>query len=231
MNENIENKIENSIETIYADESAYVENFRIRPITVGDDGVEMQVMMRIGGGEAVYYLRATARYADTDVGHAIRIERTDGELVDEFETDVVTASPSDLYDAVQAVQETYVQAYEDWYSYAVAADETADDGVDFPEMLVACHTHEALHDGISPEVAVEQSVMAVEERVDEKADVSSTRKFAEREWFITWGERGVVMSIRYDANRWTIKVNDEGWTLMVTESEEEFPADMEAVGE
>ena len=122
MTENNDNPIENSIETISVEDSAYVEDFRIRPITVGDE-VEMDVLMHLGGGKDGYYLHATARYANENSGHEIRIERAGGDLVNAFEVPSVTDSPSELREAVQAMHETYVQAYEDWYAYAVAADE------------------------------------------------------------------------------------------------------------
>lgn len=119
-----ETEIPLPISTICAEGIAHVGEFRIRPVTVGDEEVEMHVNMRIGGGEAIYYLSASVRYTDDDsAGHHIRIHRRGGGLVDEFETNVVTASPSDIFDATQAIHEVYLQSVQDWYDFAVNADE------------------------------------------------------------------------------------------------------------
>lgn len=109
--------------TIYAEGTAHVREFRIRPATVSDEEVEMHVKMRIGGGGAIYYLTAKVRYTDDDwATHSISIRREGAEMIDEFETNVGTASPSDIFDATQAMHETYLQSVELWYDFAVAAD-------------------------------------------------------------------------------------------------------------
>lgn len=109
--------------TIYAEGTAHVEEFRIRPVTVSDEEVEMHVKMRIGGDRAIYYLTATVRYIDNDLAdHHISIRRQGEEMVDEFEANLVTASPSDMFDATQAMHEAYLQSVELWYDFAVAAD-------------------------------------------------------------------------------------------------------------
>lgn len=113
---------EQSMETIYAEDTAYVEEFKIRPVEVSDDRLEMKVVMRIGGGEAVYYLAADVQYGGDDEGHHVTIRRRSADVVDEFETDVVTASPDCEKDAVQAIHETYLKAVNDWYEHARAAD-------------------------------------------------------------------------------------------------------------
>ena len=116
----------NRLETIYPEGTAHVEDFRIRPLAVGDGVLEMRVRMRIGGGEAVYYLDSTVTYGGEEEGHRVTIRRRGAGVVDEFETDVVTASPADEMEAVQALHETHVQAADDWYQHARAAEQAGD---------------------------------------------------------------------------------------------------------
>lgn len=127
MSENEHTPEEQQIKTIYGGDEAYVEDFRIRPVAVEDDRLKMHVKMRVGGAESIYYVSATATYAeDENTGHHISIHRVDGHLIDEFDTSVITASPSDTIDAVQALHEVYVQAADDWYDYARDAGEAGD---------------------------------------------------------------------------------------------------------
>jgi hypothetical protein len=115
------------VETIYAEDTAHVEDFRIRPEEVSDDRLEMKVSMRIGGGEAVYYLHADVQYGGEDEGHEVVIRRRGADVVDAFETDIVTTEPGDEMEAVQAIHETYLAAKDDWYSHARSADEAGDE--------------------------------------------------------------------------------------------------------
>jgi hypothetical protein len=66
------NENENRVQTIYAEDTAYVEDFRIRPTKVEEDELKMKVGMWIGGGGAVYYLRADVQYGGEEEGQSKR---------------------------------------------------------------------------------------------------------------------------------------------------------------
>jgi hypothetical protein len=115
------NEIENEIETIYGGEDAYVEEFKIRPLTIEDGELKLSALMRVGGAEGIYYVRATTTFAE-EGGHHVTVHLPAGDLVDELEVDWTTATPEDTMDAVEAMHETYIAAAQDWYGFAVGAD-------------------------------------------------------------------------------------------------------------
>lgn len=119
--------LKNRLDKYDAAGEAYVENFRINQKAVAPDETVMHVLMRLAGADPVYYLNATVKYAEDErAGHHVIIFRRGGSLVDEFSTDIVTAEPDDRFEIVQAMHDTYVQAADDWYSFALAADHAGD---------------------------------------------------------------------------------------------------------
>lgn len=121
MNEN-ERSIENEIETIYGGDDAHVEEFKVRPLTIGEEELKLSALMRVGGAEGVFYVRATTVFADDGGSHHVTVHRLGGGLVEELEVDWTTASPEDTMDAVQAMHETYIESAQDWYDFAVDAE-------------------------------------------------------------------------------------------------------------
>jgi hypothetical protein len=113
---------ENSLETIYAAGEAHVEEFRIKPLTFGEEEKTFHVLLRIAGGEAVYNLSASVTYSEEDPGHHIIISDHEDRVVYEIESDFVAADPHDSLDVTQALHEMYVQAAQEWYDYARDAD-------------------------------------------------------------------------------------------------------------
>lgn len=111
---------------VHAAGETYVEAFRIQRTAASPDETVVRVLMRLAGADPVYYLNATVTYAEDErAGHHVIISRR-GCLVDEFSTDIVTAEPDDRFEIVQAMHDTYVQAADDWYSFALAADHAGD---------------------------------------------------------------------------------------------------------
>ena len=127
MNEN-ERQFEHSTRAIFGLSDAWVEDHRIRPRMVGDDRIEMSVLMRISGDFGTYYLRSEVVFtAGEDAGHHVQITRRGGMVVETMEMELAGDRPDGCFEATQRLCEAYISRVEDWYSKAVAADEQAGD--------------------------------------------------------------------------------------------------------
>ncbi|WP_096391460.1 hypothetical protein [Halopenitus persicus] len=306
MNDN-ENDFENehSIRAIWTDGEGRVEDHRIRPQEVSEDKLEMSLLMRLGGPRGRFYLHAEVTFADDEDegGHHIEIRRRAGDVVDEFTIGWTTADPDDATGATQAIYETYLHAADDWYAFAVGAEQAEDetegepicttftpatDAGDFgyicpscektnplkgdplefadvpfdctgcghvafldgealtafaaelaemedgtpAEMQAACRIHEALHDDVEADTAVEQSVQDVEDEVDVPADMLVTTRAHEDIWMLSWGEMDVEVTVAEDGALWQIEVTERGEVVAkATHNDEEFPTAEEAGGQ
>ena len=58
--------------------------------------------------------------------HYVEITRSDGDVVDAFEFRFPGTAPDGHMEAVQVIHETYIGPVQDWYDYAVSADEAGE---------------------------------------------------------------------------------------------------------
>lgn len=101
-----------------------------------------------------------------------------------------------------------------------------------PEIQAARRIHDALHAGVEPGVAVEQSVEAVDGEEGEQANILETTRGREDIWMVSWGGADLEVTTAEDGKLWMIEVTDsEGTIAKSSHNDEEFPTVEEAGGQ
>ena len=118
-------EIRNSPEDSDSGSGAHVRNFKIRPSHDEDDKISVNAFVLMGGRSGTYYLRVTSDSVDRG-SHHVEITQIDGDVLDAFEFIFPGTAPDGHMEAVQVIHETYIGPVQDWYDYAVSADEAGE---------------------------------------------------------------------------------------------------------